>query len=224
MTEMARQEKIDRRVIRTRRALHEALRSLIKEKDYATVTVEEITQRAGLGRATFYLHYRDKEDLLLEDLNVLARDRVRLLAEIPLSGWDEQSNPVFLPLLFVFKNAAENADLYRAVLHGEGAARVTTRLRDIILEALTSLTQAQNEQGEGRFISSAPTEFVASYLAGAMIGSLSWWLDQPTPHDPEDMTRSFQNLFLPGAARIFGIVPPASQETWAASRALSGEG
>lgn len=207
MNDISVRGKVDRRVARTRQALHNALHELIQEKGYDTVTVEEITNRAGLGRATFYLHFRDKEDLLLEDFNELARDRVRLLAEIPLTGWDETANPVFYPLLLVFQNASENAELYRVVLRGEGAARVTARLRDIILEALTSLVQAQDETGGRSLSSSAPLDFLASYLAGAMIGSLAWWLEQPAPLNPEAMTRSFQDLFLPGAMRVFGLTP-----------------
>ncbi|MBE0697970.1 MAG: TetR/AcrR family transcriptional regulator, partial [Anaerolineaceae bacterium] len=125
-------KKKDRRIVRTQFALRDALHNLILEKGYDTITVEEITQRAGVGRATFYLHFKDKEDLLLEQFSDLARDRVKLLAEIPLTGWDAEYNPPYLPLLFIFQNAAENAPLYRLVLHGEGAARVTSRLRTII--------------------------------------------------------------------------------------------
>ncbi len=197
--------KVDRRVARTRIALREALHTLINEKGYDTLTVEEITQRAGVGRATFYLHYKDKEDLLLEQFIELANDRVRLLAQIPITGWDIQHNPAYVPLLLIFENAVENTALYRVVLRGEGAARVTARLRDIIRAAISALVESQGETGSINLTSSFSIDFISAYLAGALIGSITWWLDQPAPLDPVEMTRTFQQMFFPGAVQIFGF-------------------
>ena len=56
-------EKTDRRIQRTRQSLRTALLTLIKEKGYDAISIEEITERANVGRATFYLHYKNKEDL-----------------------------------------------------------------------------------------------------------------------------------------------------------------
>ncbi|MEM6707029.1 MAG: TetR/AcrR family transcriptional regulator, partial [Acidobacteriota bacterium] len=57
--------KPDRRVTRTKRLLRQALMELVREKDYARITVQDILDRADVGRSTFYTHYRDKDDLLL---------------------------------------------------------------------------------------------------------------------------------------------------------------
>jgi AcrR family transcriptional regulator len=200
-------KKKDRRIARTQIALRDALHNLIHEKGYDTITVEEITQRAGVGRATFYLHYKDKEDLLLEQFSELARDRVRLLAEIPLTGWDAEFNPPYLPLLFIFQNSAENASLYRVILHGEGAARVTARLRDIIRDALDAMIESQGETTSLQLSTVVSIDFLAAYLAGALIGSITWWLDQGSELSPDEMTQTFQRMFFPGAAQIFGISP-----------------
>ncbi len=197
--------KIDRRVARTRVLLREAMYALIREKGYDSITVEEITQRAGVGRATFYLHYRDKEDLLLEQVNELARDRVRLLAQIPLTGWDLNRNPAYPPLLLVFQIAAENASLYRSILQGDGRARIAVRLRDIIYIGIEALVQSEGNGSEVSLSSLAPVDFIASYLAGALVGTLAWWLDQAGPLDPVEMTRIFQRMFFPGAMQLIGI-------------------
>jgi len=60
--------KIDRRVRRTRDALGDALLTLMQEKAFETITVQQVLDRAGIGRSTFYAHYRDKNDLFLSDL------------------------------------------------------------------------------------------------------------------------------------------------------------
>ena len=69
-------KELDRRTRRTRRSLREALFALILEKGYDAVTIEHITERADLGRTTFYLHYRDKEDLLLEAIDTIAAELI----------------------------------------------------------------------------------------------------------------------------------------------------
>jgi AcrR family transcriptional regulator len=57
--------KIDPRIERTREMLRNALMALIQEKGFDAISVQDITERARLNRATFYLHYRDKQDLLI---------------------------------------------------------------------------------------------------------------------------------------------------------------
>ena len=69
---------------------------LIKEKGYDAISVEQITQRANLGRTTFYLHYKDKEDLLVDEFSELANERARTLSQIPFSAWlPDLDNPEY---------------------------------------------------------------------------------------------------------------------------------
>src|SRR5579859_4132940 len=60
--------KRDRRVVRTRDTLGDALVALMREKNFEEITVQEVLDRAGVGRSTFYVHYRDKDDLFLSDV------------------------------------------------------------------------------------------------------------------------------------------------------------
>src|SRR3990172_850885 len=115
---MTRSPKTDRRVSRTRHALREALLSLMEEQDYNAITVEEITARADLGRTTFYLHYRDKEDLLLEELADLVHELTEQIARISISQWQEHKLPQ-PPILMIFQHVAANEKMYRLILDGE---------------------------------------------------------------------------------------------------------
>jgi AcrR family transcriptional regulator len=70
----------DRRVQRTQQLLRKALFALIQEKGFESLSVQDIIDRADVGRATFYAHFDSKEDLLLsgfEDLRALLKDRQR---------------------------------------------------------------------------------------------------------------------------------------------------
>jgi AcrR family transcriptional regulator len=120
-------KKPDRRVERTRKLLRDSLIALILEKGYDAVTVQDITDRANLGRATFYLHYRDKDDLLLSMMEEILQDVME--RTMPLT-----ENPQFLvdgqpPSLLAFQYAGEHADFYRAMLGEGGLAGVMTRFR-----------------------------------------------------------------------------------------------
>ena len=87
MAKPTKSNKTDRRIQRTRQALRTALLELTKEKAYDSISIEEITERADVGRATFYLHYKDKEDLLLEQFSEMANEKVQLISEIPFTDW-----------------------------------------------------------------------------------------------------------------------------------------
>src|SRR5664279_2590257 len=76
--------KIDRRILRTRKALWEALIALIEEKDYSEITIQDIADRADVNRVTFYLHYRDKQDLLESSVEVIFNELTSKIT--PLTG------------------------------------------------------------------------------------------------------------------------------------------
>jgi AcrR family transcriptional regulator len=201
------QHKEDRRVARTRRALREALLELIQEKGYAAVTVEEITTRANVGRATFYLHYKDKEDLLLEQFSELANERARLLSDIPLSAWRPGATLPVMPLLSIFKHAADNEELYQVVLRGDGHFRIAERMRSIIAVSISEVIEAIVRNEAPDLCLQIPVDYLASYFSGALLGSIAWWLEQNLLKrpSPEEMALSFQNMFIPGMREMVGI-------------------
>src|SRR5712691_3374816 len=88
----------DRRIQKTQKLLHEALNSLIHEKDYDSIVVKEILDRANVGRSTFYMHFRDKDELLVTGMGDMLWS---LQAAGPLSSakWHEKiiwfSLPIF---------------------------------------------------------------------------------------------------------------------------------
>jgi AcrR family transcriptional regulator len=211
-------KKYDRRVDRTRRALREALFDLIREKSYDQITVEEITERANLGRTTFYLHYKDKEDLLLEDFIDLIDDMVnKAVADKPLQRLKTNianqpgtvNSPVspnlFRPNLIIFHNVSRNADMVRIILHNGGAVKIGERLREIILKAVQQLATASQERSDLEISFEIPVEVIANFYAGSLLGLISWWLDNDMPFTPEQMTLFSQRLFFLGLFDALGI-------------------
>src|SRR6266700_6427450 len=100
----------DRRVRRTQQLLAEALIALTLEKGYETVTIRDITKRADVGYATFFRHYRDKDELLKDVLDVvLAELTARLCAPLPAS------DPLTTGIL-LFRYIQEHEEVVRVLL------------------------------------------------------------------------------------------------------------
>src|SRR5258708_24940011 len=121
---------IARRVARTRRALHEALIRLIKRKGYDALTVQEIIDEADIGRATFYAHYRGKDDLLRGGFE-------RLRGELKAARREAREGERDRPLTFslaMFEHACAYPDVYRAMLGGQGSMIAVNEIRHVLAE------------------------------------------------------------------------------------------
>lgn len=210
--------KVDRRILRTRQALRCALLELIQEKGFESVSVEEITERANLGRATFYLHYKDKEDLLLEEFREIASNRVQVLSEIPVSIWKLNQDRLeladgrepIMPLLLVFEHAAQNADLYRILLRGESSQRIAGQIREIIIQSINEIIQTRRQTEPPLEPMEVPVDLLAAYFSGALMSTLNWWLEQAEAAPPEELARMFQHLFFPGVMKVMGTGQPTT--------------
>jgi AcrR family transcriptional regulator len=203
------EKKSDRRTNRTRRMLKESLLSLILEKGYAAVTVEDITERADLGRTTFYLHYKDKEDLLLESIETTANELVEYISQYNLLPAATESGPLpserYLPAIqLVFRHAGDNAMLYRIILR-EGAVMASERLRSIINAAAGQIMNARFKENPPDVLPPIPMEVLSNYFASSLLGLVTWWLESNMPYPPEEMADIFRRLFfdgIQGATRI----------------------
>jgi AcrR family transcriptional regulator len=190
------EEKVDRRVQRTRQHLHEALITLILEKRYDKLTVQDILDRANIGRSTFYAHFLDKEDLLISGFHAFD-DEINEYVDHAVHA--EQGQEHLLHSLMFFRHAYLNRDLYRAMLDGGGADILMQTARSHITENIQShLNEVVSEEGE----TAVPLPIITSFLAGAMLSVLTWWLDNDLPYTPERINEVFQNLARSGVQTL----------------------
>jgi AcrR family transcriptional regulator len=201
----------DRRILRTKRMLKEALFKLILEKGYDGVTVEDITQKADLGRTTFYLHYRDKEDLLLKSIDAIADDLLSQISRTILLGADAGSIPTFIemrqmnPVLLVFQHAGANASLYQIILRGGSATPAAGRFREIISTAAKVFFGTNLRQSNPGEQPAVPLDVLANYFAGSLLSLVTWWLENGMPYPPEQMASIFRQLFFEGTQAIIDM-------------------
>jgi len=189
-------EQTDRRIRRTRRVLHNALMSLVIEKRYDKITVQDILDRADVGRSTFYTHFQDKDDLLVQGLAMFSEN---LNTHIEGSDHGSGEGEHLLHSLTFFRHADMHHELYRAMQEGGGA--------DVIMEAgRRHLTQdIQNHLGayfSDRASEEIPLPLITNFLAGAMLSVLMWWLDADRPCSPEEVNEIFQQLAMDGVSSM----------------------
>ncbi len=178
----------DRRVRRTRRLLHEALRSLIVEKGFERVRVQDILTRADISRAAFYAHFSDKGALLRHGL-----DEMRAALRQQLTGPSGVSSRPNLDLQFfraLFVHAEAHRREYRAPMGGHGTLLAHVR------DELTSLLRAHVEDAVARrrLTPAAPPDVLTHYAVSALVGVLAWWLDNDRPYPAERIAQVCDRL------------------------------
>jgi AcrR family transcriptional regulator len=187
----------DRRVRRTRELLRSALLALIMEKGYDRITVQDILDRADVGRSTFYAHYRDKEDLLWSGFEDI---RAALAAEAHAGGTEPGGQARFLqPLLAVF----QHVEAYRHTwgqLSRKGGADVITRIlrqhvADLVGEHLRSRFGRTGEK-------ELQVDAAIQYVTGATMGLLTWWLDNEVPYSADELHADLRRMATQGVGRF----------------------
>ena len=186
----------DRRGGKTRKALKEALTDLILEKGYEGVTVQDVIDRADVGRSTFYAHFVDKDDLLmaiLADLDVPSPDASSWKADDPAFGWT----------LALFRHFGSGRRLFKAVASSQSGAlarrETTQRLEELARAELSRLKAA-------RRLDAFRLELMVRFLVGTFIGFMDWWMREENEHlPPEQVDHAFRSLVLPGVANVLEL-------------------
>jgi AcrR family transcriptional regulator len=186
----------DRRIGKTRRALKEALTDLILEKGYEAVTVQDIIDRADIGRSTFYAHFVDKDDLLLAilvDLQVPGPDTSSRHGDEPAFGWT----------LELFRHFGSGRRLFKAVAGSQSGTlarlEMTRWLEDLARAELSRLRAA-------RRLDAARLETVVRFLVGTFIGFMDWWVREENEQlSAETVDHAFRSLVMPGIANVLDL-------------------
>lgn len=188
---------VDRRVQRTRQLLRDALMALILDKGFEAITVQDITDRANLGRATLYLHYKDKEDLLIQSLQEGMDELIAIIEQ------RRRDNPDATPEMafgLAFQHAAAHADLYRVLFSGQGSGAILVQIREYISTVIGDAIRGNLASENGRF----PVEIASQFVSGALLMLLEWWLREEMPYTPDEMAGMVTTLVLPGLRNAFG--------------------
>ena len=176
---------VDRRVRRTRDAIHRAFIGLMQEKGYDAVTVTDIIERADVGRSTFYAHFTDKRDVLYASLDDLAAF-LRRHRDGELFGFSRA----------LFDHVHEQRPLLRTLLGRQGGSVVQARVAVLIGDLVRE--QLQDRPTD------VPRELIVDCVVGAYTSLLARWVDENDPHTPAQMDAAFRRLLAPGVTAALG--------------------
>lgn len=181
-------ETMDRRTRKTRRALILAMSELLESRRFNNITVQEIIDRANVGRSTFYAHFETKEDLLnalIEDIFAMLEDGIRV-------SDDRDPTPAqLLPARELFAHVGDHHKLILGLMRVEQADalqdRINTYWSTKILENLTARGITVTKRG-------VPVEIYAYHTASTLNALLIWWLKNQMPYTPAQMEQYFEAL------------------------------
>ena len=182
-------KKEDQRVRRTRDRLGDALVELLVKKPFDDITVQDVLDRAGVSRSTFYTHYRDKNDLFLSDADEFFEGMATALLR-----FGDKSERV-APIHELFAHIGESRPFYNALVE-------SGRIHDVMQlgqqHFARGIEQRLNEIPRARVIPSDRRGAIAHGLAGTLFSLLTWWVQRGMTLSPQEMDNLFHQLVWSG--------------------------
>jgi len=172
---------VDPRVRRTRDRLGDALVALMEEKPFDEITVQDVLDRARVGRSTFYEHYKDKDDLFLSD----ADEFFEMMATL-LERRGDTSKRV-APVRELFAHVADVQPFYEAMQ----AAGLT---QDLVELATVHFARGIEDRLADRGLEAEERAVRAQAMAGALFSLLPWWVRRGMKESPAQMDELFHRM------------------------------
>lgn len=172
----------ERRRQRTREQLKAAALALILERGYEGFSVQDVTDRADLGRGTFYIHFKDKADIawaiIKDQIDATTREAYR---QFPAAKLPDQVE--YFGYLNIFRHAERHRELYRVMLGSQGSSVLTARVQEyMVADFLRDIQVPGVYEGFA-----APAEVLAQIITGALVRLIIWWLESSRDLVPEQL-------------------------------------
>jgi AcrR family transcriptional regulator len=181
----------DRRVLRTRGMILDAFLDLLIEKGYESLTIQDIIDRANVGRSTFYLHFPDKEALLVSSIDQL---RTFILEQGEMRRTQGGEPGVrFGFSLTLLQHAQGHRRIYKAVVGKKGDSPVMNQMKamlgDLVREEIAALAPPP---------ANVPEAVVFDFIVGTFMTVLVWWMEHNLPCSAVEADCTFHRLVLSG--------------------------
>ena len=192
--------KTDRRIQRTRELLQKALIDLIGERAYDSITIQDIIDRANVGRTTFYKHYSSKDKLFMSCHETMISE-FHMSPFHPLSREELLSPETPSEVALAYQHLDQRRAQLYPIFHGKDSALILRQIRDRSAREI----EANLRVAFGEAKSMIPLDILANYLAGAQLALMQWWLEKRRPHNTKSLTQTFHLLQRAAIREAFGI-------------------
>jgi AcrR family transcriptional regulator len=180
--------RVDPRVRRTRRLLREALVSLILDKDFASISIKEITERADVAYITFFRHFESLDQLLME---VLDEGLAELMGHIETLAKQSETSNLETEGRLIFEYIVEKSDLFRILLKSQSVSRVRKRvvrnIAAIFQRSCLPLARSGNPMA---------TAMLSNHVATSLLSLIEWWLENNMKPAPVQMGKVYKSLII----------------------------
>lgn len=174
--------KVDRRIARTQGAIKKAFLELMSEKSFDSMTIQEIADRANINRATVYLHYLDKFDLL----DKIMEEHIDNMSDFCESeadlDWIEST-------IHCMEYLESNYLFFSTMLASEGARYFRNRFLQHNIEEFKKDIDITTGKNDGQ-----NEDIVAEFVANAYVGTVEWWIKNGMPYSPREMAEKVGEL------------------------------
>jgi AcrR family transcriptional regulator len=181
----AKKPKMDARVRRTRDALGDALVELMQQKPFDDITIQDVLERAGVGRSTFYVHFKDKDDLFMSDA-----DEFFEAMSMALVKHGDRSERVF-PVMEFFAHVREMKNFVQSM---KSAGKFHENMQLAHGHFARGIQKRMEMIPRGKSIPMAQRPAIAHAHAGALISMLEFWMNHGAKEDPRDMDTLFHRM------------------------------
>lgn len=168
------QKPVDRRIQKSKKYLSDAFIALILEKGYEAVTVQEIIDRANVGRSTFYAHFESKEQLLFS-----------------LLGTINEKSKDGIDFEMLFNHCADNFQIAKAMLGKKGGDLIIGHIRDVMSLKIAKDLKRDSSKSKSEQLK---IYFTSEALSAALVSYLTNWLDEDMPYSSEEMSAKCNEL------------------------------
>ncbi|MBR9832892.1 helix-turn-helix transcriptional regulator [bacterium] len=168
------QKPVDRRIQKSKKYLSDAFIALILEKGYEALTVQEIIDRANVGRSTFYAHFESKEQLLFS-----------------LLGTMNEKSKDGIDFEMLFNHCADNFQIAKAMLGKKGGDLIIGHIRDVMSLKIAKDLKRDSSKSKSEQLK---IYFTSEALSAALVSYLTNWLDEDMPYSSEEMSAKCNEL------------------------------
>ncbi|SJZ51479.1 transcriptional regulator, TetR family [Pilibacter termitis] len=194
---------MDLRVKKTQKAIFEAFIKLSGEKGVESVTVQDISKEAMINRATFYAHYKDKEDLYNQILDSLVTSFTSVIDEEKVIVKNRlQVKKIELILSIFYKEVRSTLSSAYALFEGSSQEILRQKFAAVLqkkYETIFKVLRITENKIE------VPVDFIIEYMTGIFISTLHWWMKTDSEMTPQQMAQLVVKLIGNGHLTVLGI-------------------
>jgi AcrR family transcriptional regulator len=183
--------------------LRDALVSLILKKDFVSITIREITERAEVAYITFFRHYESLDQLLME---VLDEGLGELMTRVETLAKQSDTSDLETEGRLIFEYIGQKADLFRVLLKSQSVTRVRKKtvrnIAAIFQKSCLPLAQSGNPMAAA---------MLSNHIATSLLSLIEWWLDNQMTPASSQMGKVYKRLIIDSTVDSVSLLAAVSR-------------